>query len=187
MRKTLLTLAVVAIVLVGGFFLLNSYIYQEKQGPADYKDATYLMSGEPVTLTDGYAETENFMGAASKTIVRYFGNEARGDLDGDGLEDAVFLLTQDAGGSGTFFYLVGALRTPTGTWNGTHAVLIGDRIAPQSTEFRDGLVIVNYADRAAGEPMTDRPSVGKSLYLKYDPEGMDFGEVVQDFEGESDR
>jgi hypothetical protein len=117
--------------------------------------------------------------------VRYFGNEAKGDLNSDGIPDRVFLLTQETDGSGTFFYLVGAIQTPATTYNGTHAVLIGDRIAPQTTEFRDGLVVVDYADRAPGEPFTTPPSIGKSLYLKYDPERMDFGEVVQDFEGES--
>jgi hypothetical protein len=65
--------------------------------------------------------------------------------------------------------------------------LIADRIAPQTTEYRDGLVVVNYAERRPGEPFTTPPSVGKSLWLKYDPVAMDFGEVVQNFEGESNR
>ena len=33
--------------------------------------------------------------------------------------------------------------------------------------------------------MSAQPSQGKSLYLKLDPDLMQFGEVVQDFEGES--
>jgi len=45
--------------------------------------------------------------------------------------------------------------------------------------------VVNYAVRAPGEPMTARPSVGKSVWLKLDPQTMQFGEVVQNFEGES--
>jgi len=51
-------------------------------------------------------------------------------------------------------------------YKGTNAILLGDRIAPQTTEIKNGQVIVNYADRAAGEPMTARPSVGVSKYLK---------------------
>jgi hypothetical protein len=185
MSKKILTIVVIALVLTGGFFWLNSYIYEEKQATAtdDYKNAEYMFSGERVKLTDGVGGTENFMGGASKTVVRYFGNEAHTDLDGDGREDVVFLVTQEAGGSGTFFYLVGALNTERG-YVGTQAVLIGDRISPQTTEVHDGLVVVNYADRAVGEPMTAEPSVGRSLRLLYDPEAMDFGEVVMDFEGE---
>ena len=191
MNKFIIIL-VVLVALIGGFFWVNNYIYQEKQGLTDYKNLTFFLSGESVTLKDGYTETETVFGQTGKSVVGYFGNEAKGDLDGDGIPDLVFLITQETGGSGTFFYLVGALQTPQNTWNGTHAVFIGDGIVPQTTEFRDlpdgtagGLVIVNYADHAPGEPMTTKPSVGKSLYLKYDPETMDFGEVAQNFEGES--
>lgn len=194
MLKYLVALIVLVGILAGGFYVLNSYIYGEKQGPTDHKDATYVISGEPITLNDGYAEVEAApgstgspqAGSASKTITRYFGNEAKGDLNGDGIPDLAFLLTQETGGSGTFFYLVGAIQTENNTWNGTHAVFIGDRIAPQTTEIRNGQVIVNYADRAPGEPMTTQPSVGKSLYLKLDRETLQFGEVVQGFEGEAD-
>lgn len=96
--------------------------------------------------------------------VAYFGNDATGDLNGDKLPDTAFLLTAQTGGSGTFFYVAVALRTASG-WTGTNAVLLGDRIAPQSTEIRDGVLIVNYADRNPGEPFTTQPSVGKSMYL----------------------
>jgi heat shock protein HslJ len=119
-------------------------------------------------------------------VTRYFGNEARGDFNGDGREDVAFLLTQEPGGSGTFFYAAAALDLPTGLV-GTEAVLIGDRIAPQTTEARpDGVIVVNYADRAPGESFATRPSIGKSLWLKLSPTTLRLGEVVQEFEGEAD-
>ena len=77
----------------------------------------------------------------------------------------VFLITQDPGGSGTFYYVVAALRDDKG-YTGTNGILLGDRIAPQSTVIQDGLIIVNYADRKADEPMTADPSVGVSKFLK---------------------
>jgi NADH-quinone oxidoreductase subunit N len=40
-------------------------------------------------------------------------------------------------------------------------------------------------DRDNDQAMTDRPSVGKSVWIKLDPETMDWGEVAQDFEGEA--
>src|SRR3990167_3443169 len=116
MRKVAVVVLVVLAALVGGFFWLNSYIYQEKQGPTDYKDATYIIEGQPVKL--------------GENGVSYFGNEVKTDLDGDGIPDLAFLLTQESGGSGTFFYLVGAIQTPNNTYKGTHAVFLGDRIAP---------------------------------------------------------
>jgi hypothetical protein len=111
------------------------------------------------------SETEAAPGSASKITTRYFGNEATGDLNGDGLEDMGFLVTQSGGGSGTFYYAVAILQRKTGN-EGTNAVLLGDRIAPQSTELRNGELIVNFADRRPGEAMTTPPSVGVSRRLK---------------------
>ena len=52
-----------------------------------------------------------------------------------------------------------------GGYIGTDGYFLGDRIAPQSIELSPNprhhtVVVVNYADRAEGELMTARPSVG---------------------------
>lgn len=131
----------------------------------DYKNATYLIEGSFVTLTDGFFEAEIAPGSASKITTRYFGNEAFGDLNSDGKVDTAFLLTQNMGGSGTFFYLVVALQTTSGA-DGTNAIFLGDRIAPQTTSIENGIITVNYADRNPGEPFTTQPSMGVSKYIK---------------------
>lgn len=131
----------------------------------DYKNATYLIEGSFITLTNGIFEVKAAPGSASKIPTRYFGNEAIGDLNDDGKNDIAFLLTQTAGGSGTFFYVVAALQTASGV-EGTNAIFLGDRIAPQTTSIQNGMVIVNYADRNPGEPFTVQPSLGVSKYLK---------------------
>lgn len=183
--KLFLAILVLAALLIGGFFWFNAYIYDEKQGGAEnYQEVEFRISGETVHLVNGEATTQTTMGGASQSTLRYFGNNAKGDLNGDGVPDLAFLITQQTGGSGTFFYAVGAIQNAAGRFNGTDAVFIGDRIAPQTTEIRDGQLIVNYADRAPGEPMTARPSMGKSMYLKLDPQSLQFGELVQDFEGD---
>lgn len=197
MKKLILGLLVVGALLVGGFFALNAYIYEEKQATAatDYKDAEFMIDGQRVKLEDGVAETEAAPGSASTVVTRYFGNEVKTDLDGDGREDVAFILTQSTGGSGTFYYAVAALNTERG-YVGSDAYLLGDRIAPQSTNLSQNpnhvrVVVFNYADRlpaqagAPGEPMTARPSVGTSVYLKIDPSSMQWGIVEPDFEGES--
>jgi hypothetical protein len=190
MKTPIIIVAVLAL-LVGGFFLFNSYIYNEKQATAvtDYKDAEFLIAGERVKLENGVAESEAAPGSASKITTRYFGNELKTDLDGDSREDVVFLLTQEQGGTGTFFYAVAALNTESG-YVGSDGYLLGDRIAPQTTEVSQNprhkyVIVVNYADRAPGEPMTTQPSMGKSAYLKLDPASMQWGIVEPDFEGES--
>ncbi len=146
----------------------------------DYKDITYTIEGQQSTLKDGHS--------------KYFGNELRHDLNNDGLEDVVFFMTRETGGSGTFFYVVAAINTGKG-YIGSDAYSIGDRIAPQTINIdegtttnitdRDNVIVVNYADRAPGEPMNAKPTVGKSVWLKLDPETMKFGVVEKNFEGES--
>lgn len=117
-----------------------------------------------MTLVNGFFEAESAPGSATKITTRYFGNEAFGDLNGDGKEDVAFLLTQSTGG-GTFFYVVAALETASGV-EGTNAIFLGDRIAPQNTSIENGVITVNYADRNPGEPFTTQPSLGISKYLK---------------------
>lgn len=129
-----------------------------------YKNAAYTIEGKSIRLVNGYAETSAAPGSAAKLITKYFGDDASGDLNGDGAPDVAFILTQTSGGSGTFYYVVAAQKTPNG-YTGTNGVLLGDRIAPQTIEIRNGEVVANYADRPAGAPMTNPPSVGVSKYL----------------------
>lgn len=190
--KQLFIILIILGVLIGGFFVLNTYIYNEKQVEVvlDYKDAEYVVDGQRVKLENGVAETEGAPDSVSKTITRYFGNEFIYDLNEDGREDVVFLLTQETGGSGTFYYVVASLNTEEG-YIGSDAYFLGDRIAPQTIELSQnpihkGVIVVNYVERAPGEPMSEQPSFGKSVWLKLDSGAMQFGVVEQNFEGEAD-
>lgn len=166
----------------GAWYWVATTTVQLAQQTSDYKNATYRIEGQSVTLINGRAEAAT---SSAMKVTQYFGNEATGDLNGDGISDIAFLLTQNAGGSGTFYYVVAALKTLDG-YQGTDAVLLGDRIAPQSTEIKNGLLIVNYADRVLGESFAVPPSTGKSVTLKLDSTTLQFGEVTQNFEGEAD-
>jgi hypothetical protein len=137
----------------------------------DPRNATYAINGQPVTLVNGAAEEPAAPGSAEKIVTRYFGNAAEVDLNDDGRMDSAFLLTQITGGSGTFFYVAAALQNPAGTYQGTNAIFLGDRIAPQSTNIdpnNPAQFIVNYADRAPGEPMSAQPTQGVSKTFKFD-------------------
>lgn len=154
------------------------------------KNATYTIDGQMVTLKDGVSVVPAAPGSASRVTTQYFGNEVSSDFDGDGRSDTAFIVTQNTGGSGTFYYLVAALNTIHG-YVGSQSFLLGDRIAPQTTEMsRDPktpkIIIVNYADRKAGESFAVQPSVGKTVRLILDPKTMQFGEVAANFEGEAD-
>lgn len=175
------------IVSSGNIFEKNSAT-QEVTGAANPQNATYLIEGESITLINGSAETFAATGSASKIVTKYFGNDLQIDLNGDEREDVAFIITQETGGSGVFFYAVAALNTEHG-YIGSDGYFLGDRIAPQATTMspnpvQKGVVVFNYADRVTGEPMTVRPSVGKSVYLKLD-DTIRWGIVAPNFEGES--
>ena len=136
----------------------------------DAQNATYTIDGKEFKIVDGISRIATAPGSATEVITRYFGNEATGDINSDSIDDKAFLITQETGGSGVFYYVVAAIKNGDG-YKLTPAYFIGDRIAPQTTEIRSGELMVNYADRKAGEPMTTQPSVGKTLYLKVNSDG----------------
>ncbi len=158
---------VLALLLIG----LGFYFFKLPK-PAEVKpiltfdplNATYIIDGNPVTLANGRAEVSAAPGSASTVQTMIFGQSMRGDLNNDGAADAALLLVQNSGGSGTFYYIAAALNEGD-VAKGTNAILLGDRIAPQTLELRNGQVIVNYAVRKPGEPMTTQPSQGVSKYF----------------------
>ncbi len=178
MKKIIISIVVLLLVVL--FIVLN--------GRTDNKlvtnNPTFTVEGKEVTLVNGESSTD-IPDSSSKVITKYFGNEVTGDLDNDGREDKAFLITQNQGGTGTFYYLVAVLNTIDG-YRGSHALLIGDRIAPQTTQIDKNIIVVNYADRKAGESFDIQPSEGKSIYAKLDKDTMQFGTVEKDFEGEAD-
>ena len=191
MRSVAMTAIATVVVLTGGCSSNpeNQAQRQTVISRTEYRDAEYVIEGQRVTLANGLAEAETSPGSAARTVTRYFGNELRTDLNDDGREDVVFLLTQQRGGSGTFFYAVAALNTDAG-YLGSDGYLLGDRVVPQTTVVsrnprHKNVIVVNYADRGPGEPMTAQPSLGRSVYLKLDAANVRWGVVVPGFEGES--
>ncbi len=139
----------------------------------DPKNFAIEIEGQTFTLADGKAEIASAPGSASKDLVLYFGNDAWGDVNGDGYQDLAFLITKQGSGSGTFYYAVVALGGQS-AYIVTNPILLGDRIAPQSTEI-DSIkseLRVNYAERKAGEPLTASPSVGVTGYFKVTGENL---------------
>ncbi len=194
MKKIIACLLGAIIIGTSLYFISENSVPAEGQIPFDARNSSFRIGGVPVTLADGVVVDELASLPDVKITTRYFGNELAHDLDNDGREDTVFLVTQDGGGSGTFFYVVAVLNTVNG-YVGSDSYLLGDRIAPQPMNIdesktsqgtmRDNVIVVNYADRRPEDPMTAAPSVGKSVWLKLDPAIMQFGEVAQNFEGES--
>lgn len=189
-KKIIYFIVFLTAIITSLYFYKNNKSETKIDDRFSFTDATYIINGEKIDLKNGLYEESITQDSASKNIVKYFGNEVKYDFDHDGREDIAFLITQEMGGSGLFYYLVARLNKIDGPI-GSEAVFIGDRIAPQTTEIskdpgKVDVIVVNYADRNPGEPMTTKPSLGKSIWLKLNTKTMQFGEVVQNFEGEAD-
>ncbi|MEI6627583.1 MAG: hypothetical protein WCL61_03235, partial [bacterium] len=129
-------------------------------------DVTYQFDGKKIVLAGGQSQLDQ-KDTVAKLTTMVFGRPTKGDLNGDGVADYAMLATQDGGGSGIFFYVIVATTdSKTGEVTGSNAVLLGDRIAPQNIEIKNGVVIANYADRKATESFAVKPSVGVSKYIK---------------------
>jgi hypothetical protein len=171
MKKILILAAILAI--GAGLYWATSKPEEEVvvETVFDGKNSTFSVNGKEVALVNGVSEVAAAPGSASKVVTTYFGNEAYGDLNGDGKLDKVFLVTQTGGGSGLFYYAVVALKTDDG-YKTTNAFLLGDRISPQSTNINTGEIQINYAERKPGQPMTATPTVGVVKLLKVNSEGV---------------
>lgn len=184
-------IVILAFILVAGIYKFNftdgGDILPENNigNTTDVKNSSYIIDGQIFKLVNGRAEKEIAPGSATKHTVSIFGEPVYGDLNKDGKDDAAIMLVSNPGGSGTFYYAVLAIATGS-TYTTTNTLILGDRIAPQTIEIHDGRAVYNYAERRADEPMSTRPSMGKSLWIHYDMKTGQIGEWVKDFEGEAD-
>lgn len=152
----------IIILLLGGIGIF-AFPYFSKSDDG-YKNTAYLIGGTLVTLTNGYSESVDDV-AGFKTVTKYFGNEARGDLNNDGLEDVAFVVIQTSGGTGTFYYVVAALKTPNG-YQGMNGVLLGDRVSPKSISISQNQIQAEFLVRADDAPMVAEPTLEVVRYLQ---------------------
>lgn len=145
---------------------------------------TQTIKNDPLNTIYKVGDKEYFLVNGKAEDVMIFGEPVYGDLNADGIDDAVMYLVQNSQGSGTFYYVVEAINF-NGTYVGTSAMFLGDRIAPQNINIIEGRAVANFAERRAGEPMTTPPSIGKSVWVHLDIKNMEIGEWVKDFEGET--
>ena len=152
-----------------------SYVAAPQQGPGltedTLKNAEYSgIYEETVQLTDGRYEGEPFVeGGASRPTVTFIEPHAFGHLDGDGVEDAVALLAENSGGSGTFVYLAAVLNR-NGNPENVATQLLGDRVQINSLSIEDGEIVVDMITHGPDDPMCCPTQQGVQTYELRDDE-----------------
>ncbi len=124
---------------------------------AELKTATYGGLDEPaalVTLEDGRWEGAPFVpGGASRPSVSLAPDfRVTGDLDGEGADEAVVVLAQSSGGSGTFNYLAVVKRTAAGLDN-VATVGLGDRVQLRSARIENRRLLVSVVRAGESDAM----------------------------------
>ncbi len=118
-------------------------------------DAAYTISGTDYAMRDGVAAVPEPNSSALDTLRLY--QATRGDLLGNGEQDAAVILINSTSGTGVFYYLAAVFADGTTT----PAVLLGDRITTESITIYDGAIIVHYKDRGPTQPFSTAPSIEK--------------------------
>lgn len=178
----------IRLALAACFFILSGCQQTPQRAAASQADpgyASYRLGPDSVTLVDGIADVPAAPASNSRIRTQILGEPTMADLNRDGIDDAVVILTQQTGGTGTFYYLAAAVATPQGL-AGTDGLFLGDRIAIDSVEVIDGRITVRYRTRASDESFAEAPSVERVHDIVLAADRQTLAEVARDFEGEAD-
>ncbi|MEK7194155.1 MAG: hypothetical protein AAB660_00505 [Patescibacteria group bacterium] len=127
----------------------------------DATNATFIFEDGSIKLKNGKANT-NIAGSSISVDTNLIEEPiAYADINGDGKNDTIVILSQDGGGSGIFVYLA-AYVSGNVEYKGSNAVFIGDRVSPKSiTAGKDGIITFEYLDRNENDPMASEPTILK--------------------------
>lgn len=145
---------------------------------SDPENATYLVGGQDVAMSNGKNE-EPIPDSSTVITTEIWGEPTTKNIEGTSVGFAAVTLLQQPGGSGSFYYIAACVNMEGGC-TGTNAIMIGDRITMQTVEIHGtDTIVVNYMDRAEGEPMSSQPSVAASKSYKL--QGTTLTEAANNF------
>lgn len=129
----------------------------------------------PVTLEDGIYEGRPFVenGAARPRVELIRDFEMGADLDDDGSEETVVLLSESPGGSGTFLYLAILERQGNAVEN-TGTAAIGDRVQIRGWRAEGGTIVLAVV-QAGPEDAACCPSQLMTRRWELDSDGLKEG------------
>lgn len=114
-----------------------------------------LAGNKKVKLVNGTYEEASAPNSASKTnVVLVDSMTAFGDLNSDGIGDAVAILASNGGGSGTFIDLAAVLNQG-GKPNHVASVKLGDRVKVEAISVSSGTIVLNYLKQGPNDPLAN--------------------------------
>lgn len=132
------------------------------QPSIDYKDAIYRVGNKDVTLLGGQHTEPAAPDSAAQDVTRVVEPPVHaGGMLGGRPAVAVFL-SEEGGGSGTFYYAAVVFGDGRGT-----TFQIGDRIQPTGIAINGDDLVVSYLDRKPDEPMVVPPTVPRERHFAY--------------------
>ena len=182
-----LALAAITLLLVGcqGVNKSESMPRPTAELGSDPLNTTYMIGNRPVSLVDGRSEEPVAPSSSGKVITQIRNTPLFADLNKDDIDDAVLILTQSTGGSGTFYYVAAAIATPIG-YKGTAGHFLGDRIKLQGIEVLGSTARLHFLTHGSEESFADDPTLPQRMDIVYVAADQRLAEVAIDFEGEAD-
>lgn len=123
----------------------------EELGAAAYTG--FESTAQPVRLANGLWEGPPFVegGASRPTVTLLRGSRVTGDVDGDGADEAIVLLAESAGGSGTLLHVAVVDRVGSEPIN-TATRVLGDRVQVRELAVEDGGLRLDVVRAGPGDP-----------------------------------
>ena len=141
------------------------------QAPADPANAGYYIDGIVYTLVNGELE-QAIEDSTTVNKFKLLDFKAAGDINKDGTDDVAVVVTNDAGGSGTFYYL--AIFTSGSSPVIENTSYLGDRIVVNDITFTNNQFQVKYLDRDSESDMASDPTIEITGIAEMDAENTGF-------------
>ena len=141
------------------------------QAPADPANAGYYIDGIVYTLVNGELE-QAIEDSTTVNKFKLLDLKAAGDINKDGTDDVAVVVTNDAGGSGTFYYL--AIFTSGSSPVIENTSYLGDRIVVKDITFTNNQFQVKYLDRDSEADMASDPTIEITGIAEMDAENTGF-------------
>lgn len=120
---------------------------------------------QPISLKNGVYEGEPFVqGGASRPSAQLVDEPFLiMDLDGDGIDEAVVLITENSGGSGVYTYLA-VVAWHDNKLQNVAALRLGDRVQVRSLDFEGNSLAMQLLVAGRGEPLCCPTQKLRNLY-----------------------